>query len=144
MTSEFEKQVNKLIKQHSDLLDDISHLEELDVKLAQMDHFIAEQVMGWTLNWWKSLDGEDKDSWPEYNKGNSRDFVRDAESWKPTTNIKHAWELIEALPKGEYCDLHRNEEGDYLCAYKGVFRAEAPTAPLAICIATIKSVAERI
>ncbi len=87
----------------------------------ELDRIVAERVMGLT-------DASDDDY----------------RAWQPSTNIAHAWEVVERLrPTGARLILT-----DYGPDWDAVFRrsddtyecAQADTAPLAICLAALRAV----
>jgi hypothetical protein len=109
----------------------------------EMDRLVAEKVMGWAI-------GSDGCSVEERHgrlwRGEA--WEDDCYIWRPSTNIAHAWEVVEHL-RGwwtavelksidECCAcLIEDNSGDVNERY--VATAEADTAPLAICRAALKA-----
>jgi hypothetical protein len=119
---------------------------------AALDRLIATQVMGWT---WDA-----DTNWPD-----GRDWATqmsdDAQHWSPSTDIAHAWEVVERMRKSRHlglelmpkttpigswsvswADLGGVSEDDYemFCVdHRQVYRT-APTAMLAICLAALAAV----
>ena len=96
----------------------------------QIDRLIAEKVM-----WWKVADHK--------NIGVVEVIVEDGTTFnldqlKPSENISDAWEVVDKLSVSDFelCKYHAN----YICAFGRFFKAYAKTAPLAICLAALKSV----
>lgn len=64
-----------------------------------------------------------------------------AGSWSPSTNIAHAWEVVEKLP--EYLELEQLATGGDEREWRAHFSSHTgrgATAPLAICRAALKAV----
>lgn len=100
----------------------------------EMDRLVAEKVMGWELCehnglLWK----EEPESWG------------DQTPWTPSTNIAHAWEVVESLVRRQLvvrvsidfiatqCRIARSDFGDE------VANVVDPSAPLAISRAALKA-----
>jgi hypothetical protein len=112
----------------------------------ELDALIATQVMGWTRatltddvtgpeRWWCS--------------GSTAWFLVDA--WKPSTEIHWAWKVVEKL-RGQHCCTKLYSDHHYIweCTLieeiddphtgrQSLF-GQADTAPLAICLAALKTV----
>lgn len=80
----------------------------------KLDRLIAEKVMGWTVTGAPSLGECRKGQW-FWNKM-SRVFLRegdygDCEIWSPSTNIVHAWVVVEKMQENKYkfCLSNENE-----------------------------------
>ncbi len=108
----------------------------------ELNRFIAERVMEWT---W--VTGSDVTMTLPF--WSTADVDRDA-TWSPSTNIAHAWEVVEKRWPGEF-GLMRNPAGQWVagrlgCTDNGVLYIDdgdagyADTAPLAICRAAAKAV----
>lgn len=101
----------------------------------ELDALIAEKVMGWKkgeLNW--TID----ESWID-----SKGSYKWVGKFSPSTNISDAYQVVEKLLKDKlvFIDL-------LICSYSckatistpdGNYEAEAETAPLAICIASLRT-----
>lgn len=123
--------------------------------MNEIDALVAEKVMGWR----KEATLPEYFFWKDVEKGKLTYHIDD---WKPSTNIKYAWEVVEKLGFPEYpFVLHKSYERydhdkkefvnpgfecrlgcecgtiEYCeCGYS----AWAKTAPLAICLAALKAV----
>ena len=86
----------------------------------ELDRLIAEKVMGWPADEWHQS-------------------CNDCTKWSPSTNIAHAWEVVEKLRNimvgpwthGRWAACAM-QDGDWFSV--------ADTAPHAICLAALKSV----
>lgn len=98
------------------------------MNLQEINNLIADKVMNWKLK--EMFHG---DFWIDENEG-----WHLKQLWKPTTNIDDAWLVAE---KFEYIDIEKNA-GHYYCALMNeqFYQGDASRAPLAICIAALKSV----
>ncbi|ONK21212.1 hypothetical protein BLX87_23065 [Bacillus sp. VT-16-64] len=110
--------------------------------LIEIDRLIAEKVMGWEFY-------EDGESWTTENGDHLFFSACDANEWAPSSDISDAWLVVEKLknkktylnicPEKERCtvDTWYEDDNGYYLPYTSV---EAKTAPLAICLAALKSV----
>lgn len=108
------------------------------MKLQKINNLVAEKVMNWKLEKLAFSDywvGE-QDGW----------FLK--QLWKPTTNIEDAWLVVEKL-ENSYLQVHiatlNMNEGYSVQIYKPEQNGlniikYADSAPLAICLAALKSV----
>lgn len=110
-----------------------------------LDALVAEQVMGWRL----SKDGH---AWKDATSGTMayRDDGPWLDAgdlpWNPSDNLDDAWEVIEKL-EGMGIYLFRLGRDGAGSSWRADFdhlptssRAEAATAPLALCLAALKCV----
>jgi hypothetical protein len=106
----------------------------------ELDRLIAERVMGWKYD-------------PEFGLLNGEQFMEINGSWSPSTNIAHAWEVMEQLRHkaiyldviqtdngfmvGDGSDNYTNDDGhiEGTLYYVGL----ADTAPHAICLAALRA-----
>ncbi len=95
-----------------------------------LDQLIAEKVMGWTIR-------EMPCPWNEYCKEGQP--VRGYSHWAPSTNIEHAFEVVERM-KG-LCDgeisMGLNGGDRWVVKFYPDIEVNA-SLPLAICIAALK------
>ena len=107
----------------------------------ELDALVAEKVMGW---------GRSERSWWVTHKGAELCY-----SWSPSTNIAHAWEVVERFGPEWSVEIERWPHGgdkDWACRMVEFFKDKpgiksqagelAPTAPHAICLAALKAVEE--
>lgn len=82
----------------------------------ELDRLVAERVMGWG-----PCTGVD------------------LEQWHPSTDIAHAWEVVERVRGGIGFSIQRCEMLGWLCWFRSASDnvARADTAPLAICRAAL-------
>ena len=109
----------------------------------ELDRLVAEQVMGWT----PALAANGKDiglfNTGRPNVGND-DHQRWLFSFTPSTNIAHAWEVVERVFLAR-CEAFRLQWGEFFGAWRAGYGNSdvplgiAPTAPLAICRAALKA-----
>ena len=128
----------------------------------ELDAKIAEKVMGWkiytptngygdafTLEYY-SQPGEDiKIALAEVQKW-AIGKLRAVSKWNPSTNIAHAWEVVEKLKEDHprwYFELHWRHDAKYRfqitemhVGYNNTLIDWGETAPLAICLAALKAV----
>lgn len=98
-----------------------------------LDRLVAERVMGWEPR-------EDGYYWHRYTQ------ECPMRSWSPSTNIAHAWEVVECMrSRQNQFDVHLF--GEYGTAFTCVFACgparfdgRAPTAQLAICHAAVNAI----
>ncbi|GAQ18012.1 hypothetical protein OPHB3_1951 [Oceanobacillus picturae] len=105
----------------------------------QIDQLVAEKVMGWRL---KNMSAGNY--WVGEHDGLEGDWTL-KQLWKPSERIDHAWEVVEKLhmtvtpqcgaPEEMNCHAEVDNQpfGNY-------YEAFAKTAPLAICLAALKTV----
>ena len=99
----------------------------------ELDRLVAEKVMGWK-KWsttgdhlWTAADSRVRSLRPE-----------DAWAFNPSTNIAHAWEVVEKLIDKDP-NIGIDCDGNWACSlWNHVARAD--TAPHAICLAALKAV----
>lgn len=133
----------------------------------ELDTLVAEKVMGWKRMSWREYHGMKK-AQGKYNGEDDRtdltyswhnqdgemndrltrdmsDYGYELPEWSPSTNIKHAWEVVEKFPAcfrlektfkdglfaGWFCEVSSDSES---------FTARGQTAPLAICLAALEAV----
>lgn len=111
------------------------------MNLREIDRLVAEKVMGWI----PQREIQDRILYV------LQDGTHVALGWNPTVNISDAWQVVEKLRETSVFSLHDAwDEGDnkIFCAdfeyndgYHVVNHYEyAKSAPLAICLAALKSV----
>ncbi len=108
--------------------------------LDEMDRLVAEKIMGWDLAQ-KTTYGTDGPIILAFEgRGDPTLF------WKPTRDIKQAWEVLESVAEGKqhqvsYDFLYGvNERTGYNVSIDRIwYESFSPTAPLAICIAALKA-----
>ena len=115
---------------------------------AEMDRLVAEKVMGWRpapgtyLN--EHGDEFSCELWVWDGYKDDRDFAQEVKRWHPSTNIAHAWEVVERLCEGDSrwaFSLSRDGDNDYHAKFFGpVSLGVAAKAPLAICRAALVAV----
>lgn len=109
----------------------------------ELDRLVAEKVMGWT---------SDCGVWNCHRQWHaSHDILaRTTDGWRPSTNIAHAWEVVEAkhpphfvlqlqwLDSIQLWECH----WDFKRCFNGeaTISSTAQTAPHAICLAALKAV----
>lgn len=108
---------------------------------SELDRLVAELVMGWRID-------TARDAWWGYERGmvgNDRPTVHPS-NWKPSTNIAHAWEVVEKMRERFSAVEVKSIDRTYACLIEEnsgevdehyVASAEAPTAPLAVCRAAL-------
>ncbi len=105
---------------------------------GEMDCLIAEKVMGW----WLEAHMCNPPIPVAYMNPKDRAWYRKAEDWAPSTNIAHAWEVVErmiVLGKMFSMGSHGHDNEDWSAIF-GSIGGYADTAPLAICRAALKAV----
>lgn len=104
----------------------------------ELDRLIAEKVMGWTF------EAELGNYWLEDGTDVCRVLIGGHEYWRPSTNIAHAWEVVEHLRPDKIIrlsdDVDRWVAFFVFAGWRGQFNA--PTAPLAICRAALAAVSD--
>ena len=108
------------------------------MNLREIDRLVAEKVMDW-------VQGEyAKDKWYYKKNGQIHGMAKFVKDWNPSTNIADAWQVAEKLMKnGLFFNVLKWIDGDFVARFenhKVSVKAEAETAPLAICLAALKSV----
>lgn len=101
----------------------------------KLDALIAGNVMGWRDAAGVWIGGVT----PWATDG---DYRRKAE-FCPSTDIAVAWEVVEKLQNTLCFELRRRSDGGFCCWFGEEMRAEASTAPLAICRAALVVGAQR-
>jgi hypothetical protein len=105
------------------------------MNLREIDRLVAEKVMGWEVPY-------------EYDDIGIMAYTikTGAFAFSPTTNIADAWQVVEKFDKTDF-RVVRNYRGNYSAGLmywnKDTMvkvEAKAETAPLAICLAALKSV----
>lgn len=115
--------------------------EEMEVNmeiLRDLDSFVAEYVMGWK-------DGEH----PRRKILNDGDFAPSSQ-FSPSTNIEHAWEVVEKMKDLPYGPGDSNPIFELRIWWSSgtqkwscrtwFYEASAETAPMAICLVALKAV----
>lgn len=124
----------------------------------ELDHLIAEKVMGWTRDY-SAFSGQMQKinrlfNLPDFfwwKTGPDDLQFRTVSNWSPSTNIAHAWEVVKKM--GSLCLYAPGEKPDdreeVTIGWRAVFKIdpsgeesgwsweEAETAPLAICRAAL-------
>lgn len=115
---------------------------------AEMDARIATEVMGWH---WELIRIDNRQQNPQVygwrttvNKGNNYRL-----DWHPSTNIAHAWEVVELMKaRGMVPSVDTEADGQWFVCWtaadaEGVSGCGpyADTAPLAICRAALQALA---
>lgn len=96
----------------------------------EIDRLVAERVMRW-------IPSEDPRWWAD---SHPRDCIA-LRSWSPSTNIAHAWQVMEVLiDQGRAPDLHVRRDVDPWRRLWLAGSARADTAPLVICRAGLIAV----
>ena len=110
----------------------------------ELDALIAEKVMGWDYRCFVDKPVEhlrDKYAWFNEDAGIAGEFVAGWD-WSPSTSIASAWMVVEKM-EGQVL-LTRTIGGKWICeiiwGMEYTYQPEAPTAPLAICLAALKAV----
>lgn len=111
----------------------------------ELDRLIGEKVMGWAC---KDAYGCDGLVWFDASGSELIDYGPTAYGWSPSTNIAHAWEVVERVRLQDYgsLELWWDAGAEWWCALFR-FKSETPemltadTAPLAICRAALKAIA---
>lgn len=115
-----------------------------------IDRQIAEKVMGWNYEQGSPYRGE-RAMWctpmtDEKRCGLGQKFV---DGWKPSTNIAHAFEVVERMKdKWTFAICNNNVKHDYCAEFwndlhpmdKGEFMQFADTPAMAICLAALEAV----
>jgi hypothetical protein len=135
----------------------------------ELDALVAEKIFGWRRMSWKDYHAFQKqlcryngtDSREELTYGwhdaegnmvNGRaedcdDYYSPEAAWSPSSDIAAAWQVVERflLDEKGHVDLSVEAEGVYcrISCYSFDGDGIADTAPLAICLAALKAVADR-
>lgn len=120
------------------------------VNLREIDWLVAEKVMKWKLRKHFEEGCYITDEWVTdlKNKFNGSIITIDVDKFKPSTNIQDAWLVLQKaddfvinkVTEGTLgVRLRLAKIGDIHCMYNRA-HAYAKTAPLAICLAALKSV----
>lgn len=105
----------------------------------ELDVLVAEKVMGWTKKVPESYTQADHWIIPDLPNLSTTD-------WHPSINMSDAWIVVERL-RGDYdFDICTRSRGIIvqLWTESNRFKIEADTAPLAICLASLKAVGIRL
>lgn len=99
----------------------------------ELDAIIATKVMGWEIG--------DGDTWQLISPECSV-VMRGVNWWRPSTDIRDAWDVVEKLHKknAEFV-LRIYNQGQWCCDHN-IFKfseAYADTAPLAICLSALEA-----
>lgn len=115
-----------------------------------LDELIAERFMGWhkgkggAVNW---PGAESSAYWYSADGGRHHPCIRDDFAnmwpWSPSTDIADAWMVVEWL-KAQGCHLELRWVHDWTCVLIGERSASADTAPMAICLAALKSIGVKV
>lgn len=117
----------------------------------ELDALVAEQVMGWTLGepeyvmGYLSHGGSMMRLWKGPGIPTAKGILPGQLDWHPSTDIAAAWAVVEKL-RGGFLWLDSGNELFRAAFWKGpdnggqVCECSAETAPLAICLAALKSV----
>jgi hypothetical protein len=112
----------------------------------ELDALIAEQVMGWTKR-----ELTDPITGPEWYWCGPKGQLHHVLAWRPSTDIRCAWKVVEQL-RGQHCCTKLYSDHNYIweCTMSTRFDdphtgkppvfGQADTAPLAICLAALKTV----
>jgi hypothetical protein len=103
------------------------------MNLREIDRLVAEKVMGWEP---EEIEGSVYLSGYVLYKREEPPHIPDYQ-FKPSTNIQDAWLVVEKFPCLQLTKLAENR---YTCRFYLGDTAYAETAPLAICLAALKSV----
>ncbi len=108
----------------------------------ELDKFLAIHVMKWTY-FETMLDGQK--TYTTTKDGVHHDFLMYASNWHPTTSISDAFMVVEKMTSKpntdfvlQYCGSYVATFGEY-CGWSQE-GSDAPTAPLAICLAAKKAI----
>lgn len=117
-----------------------------------MDRLIAQKVMGWET---RISDSREVPHYRFYiivtgSENDHEDSQRPGTTFAPSTNIAHAWEVVERLPishrdASAHFSVQRESDGRWSAGYIDsdpaftFVKGEAETAPLAICRAALKA-----
>ena len=131
----------------------------------KLDALVAEHVMGWEhLDSWmgsplaKGWDGFWDGEWVRWITLPESDDENMAKPWSPSTDIVAAWKVVEKMREGYSISIHTIgsiwqctlEIKDHKTrfpvevAHAGDAFADADTAPLAICRATLMAVRDNV
>lgn len=112
---------------------------------AELDRLVAERVMRWR----KDAESHGQIVWRDTvaNRNRTTSALDTYRDFAPSTNIAHAWEVVEkligSLPEG---DLHIEHHGDTGWGVSSCYGGKhwddwvfAKTLPLAICRAALKA-----
>jgi hypothetical protein len=112
----------------------------------ELDALVAEKVMGWR----KEATLPEYFFWKDVENGELKYHIDD---WKPSTNIKYAWEVVEKLhDSGFYFTIKSPPRGKsdsyWVCIDdfygKKYYTAHGVTAPLTICLAALEAVGVKV
>jgi len=116
----------------------------------ELDALIAEKVMGWTPCY---HDDDVVVAWRDEN-GYEKFFTDPTQSdneWSPSTDMNDAWVVVERLRESKTFSLHDIWDEEDIIMFNATFQhndtyhvvnyeSYANTAPLAICLASLKAV----
>jgi len=109
----------------------------------ELDRLVAERVMGWQYDLLR-------DAWAKADGSYAY-----AEVWKPSTDIAAAWDVVQCLISKSFNvevwnTVELDQDGEWRTAWvvdvrstqhgASTYRAQAPSAPLAICRAALLAV----
>ncbi|MBA2702707.1 MAG: hypothetical protein H0U60_02530 [Blastocatellia bacterium] len=129
---------------------------------GELDALVAEKVMGWYHKDWKTVT-HGTSGWIRkhpplqeywYCKVNGKDTRMNTLSWSPSTNIAAAWQVVSKMKETQpffslyYDDRSEIDPAYWFCDWSTEYRsgigAKAESAPLAICLAALKTVGVNI
>lgn len=105
----------------------------------EVDRLVAEGPMRWTRK--SVILVNDEEETEHYETGGPRGAfgesnLRSVDDFNPSTNIAHAWEVVEKMTAmGEFVGVMWNGQ-QWECALNKVMR-KADAAPMAICLAAL-------
>ncbi|MED3650634.1 BC1872 family protein [Heyndrickxia sporothermodurans] len=102
----------------------------------EIDKLIALNIMGWNENQIIEMD--------DYSRIAINDSFVPFE-FSPSTDIKDAWLIVEKLSKASDFELSKDcDDSFYICeflfALNKVYVSRAETAPMAICLAALRTI----
>lgn len=117
----------------------------------ELDALVAEKVMGWRkIDRIKAGWGKGPQVWDTGEDPEQEHSSPTYQNFRPSESIKDAWVVVEQMEanKWEFCAVGRssNGRGAWFCEFGKQFQlsnseviAYADTAPLAICLASLKA-----
>ncbi len=113
---------------------------------AELDHQVAELVMGWTLASCR-MEGRHYERWDRRDGNGGAWHESVANLFRPSADIADAWAVLEYFSTYSLQRTMRGHLYQYRAdvAHRGCDRwgdAIADTAPLAICLAALKAVGQ--
>ena len=116
----------------------------------EIDRQIAEKVMGWTLDD-VSLWQDESDRWTHYMQHPPHAAYRNCVNkyWRPSTNIAHAFELVEKMKGLEWIfeigtiSLKAEWYAEFQKGIEYPFGVHSDTPTMAICLAALKTLEQK-